>query len=84
MGSSGDRPRKRKHRLAKVPKYEEVTNIQMAGLAENSSGVSGTRLGHSVPHARSQDTGRFGKFILRCLGRRTSDLPSVPTPEEMK
>ena len=70
MGSSGDKPRKLRHRMAKVPKAEEVSNIQLAGLAESSAGVSGTRLGHEAAHGRSQNVGKVGKFVLWCLGRR--------------
>jgi hypothetical protein len=71
MGTSGDKPRKLRHRMAKVPKYEEVSNIQLAGLAEDNSSTSGTRLGHATPHGRSEDLGRFGRFVLKCLGRKT-------------
>jgi hypothetical protein len=69
MGSSGDTPRKPKHRLAKV-KYAEANNIQLAGLAETSQTPSGTRLGHSKAHGRSQNVGAVGRFFLWCLGRR--------------
>lgn len=70
MGTPGHTPRKKKHPLAKVPPYEEPNQVHLAGLAENANTVSGTRLGHSSPHGRSQDLGRVGRFILRCLGRR--------------
>ena len=77
MGASGDKPRKFRRRLAKVPKYEETNNIQLAGLAENSAPVGGTRLGHSTAKGRSQNLGPVGAFVLRCLGRR----PKVPRKE---
>jgi len=77
MGTSGDKPRKTRRRMAKVPKYEETNNIQLAGLAENSSSVAGTRLGHSTAKGRSQNLGRFGAFVLWCLGRR----PKEPAEE---
>jgi len=77
MGSSGDKPRKFRRRMEKVPRAEEVTNIHLAGLGESSSGVSGTRLGHETAHGRSQDIGTVGKFVLWCLGRR----PKEPQPE---
>ena len=70
MGASGDKPRKLRHRMAKVPKYEETNNIQLAGLAENSTSVAGTRLGHSTAKGRSQNLGRVGALVLWCLGRR--------------
>lgn len=64
--------------MAKVPRAEEVSNMQLAGLAESSAGVSGTRLGHEAAHGRSQNIGTVGKFVLWCLGRR----PKNPQPEQ--
>jgi hypothetical protein len=55
--------------MAKV-KYAEANNIQLAGLAETSQTPSGTRLGHSKAHGRSQNVGAVGRFFLWCLGRR--------------
>ena len=78
MGTSGISRRKPKHPLAKVPKYEEPNDVHLAGLAESSNIVSGTRLGHSSPHGRSQDLGRVGRFFLACLGRRP---PKKEEPE---
>ncbi|MGA2969594.1 MAG: hypothetical protein ABSE75_07300 [Acidimicrobiales bacterium] len=69
MGSPGDTPRKPRRRMAKV-KYAEANNIQLAGLAETSQTPSGTRLGHSKAHGRSQNVGAVGRFFLWCLGRR--------------
>jgi hypothetical protein len=69
MGTSGGKPRKPKRRLAKA-KYAEANNIQLAGLAETSQTPSGTRLGHSKAHGRSQNVGAVGRFFLWCLGRR--------------
>jgi len=69
MGTSGDKPRKPKRRLARV-KYTEANNIQLAGLAETSETPSGTRLGHSKARGRSQNVGAVGRFFLWCLGRR--------------
>jgi hypothetical protein len=68
--------------MAKVPKAEEVSNIQLAGLAESNSGVSGTRLGHEAAHGRSQSIGPVGKFVLWCLGRRRKELQTEPGPDE--
>jgi hypothetical protein len=69
MGTSGNKPRKIRDRLMKVPKYEEINNIQMAGIAEDAGTPGGTRLGHSTAHGRSENVGRFSKFFLRLLGR---------------
>ena len=82
MGASGDKPRRFRHRMAKVPRGEEVTNIQLAGLAESSAGVSGTRLGHEAAHGRSQNVGPVGRFVLWCLGRRPKDPQREPGPSE--
>jgi hypothetical protein len=81
MGSSGDTPRKPRHRLART-KYAEANNIQLAGLAESSEGPSGTRLGHNQAHKRAQDLGTFQRFFLWCLGRRRTKMApadEVPT-----
>ena len=80
MGTSGDKPRKPKRRLAKV-KYAEANNIQLAGLAENSNTPSGTRLGHATAHGRSQNIGAFGRFVLWCLGRRPKEIEPEGTEE---
>jgi hypothetical protein len=77
MGSAGDTPRKPKHRLARV-KYAEGNNIQLAGLAESNQGPSGTRLGHNRARGRSQNINAFGRFVLRCLGRRKKEFEATP------
>lgn len=61
--------------MKKAPKYEEASDLHLAGLAETSNPVSGTRLGHSKSHTRSEDLGHFGRFVLRCLGRRAPEKP---------
>jgi len=69
MGSQGSRPRKPKHRLAKVPKYEEPNNIPLAGLGGGAETGTG-RLGHGSDHRHPGQPGRAGKFMLRMLGLR--------------
>ena len=44
MGSAGDKPRKQKRRLAKVPKYEEPNSLPAQGLTGSSGGVYGGAL----------------------------------------
>jgi hypothetical protein len=73
MGTTGSTPRKRRHRLAKVPRGEEANNIQLAGLSNNSGGPYGARVGHENAHGRSEDVGRVGRFFLWCLGRRRKE-----------
>ena len=79
MGTDGEKNRKPKHPLPKVPRYEEPNSIHLAGLSEGTGGPFGSRLGHAAAHARSQDLGRFGRFVLRLLGRRTrADVEAEP------
>jgi hypothetical protein len=67
MGSSGDKPRKPRHRLAKVPKYEEPNSLPLAGLGGGGGAESG-RFGHGSDHKRNGKPGRAGSFLLRMLG----------------
>jgi hypothetical protein len=78
MGSSGIKPRKRKLRLAKVPRGEEPNNLQLAGLSNNTGGTYGNRVDHDKASGRSSNIGRFGRFVLWCLGKR----PRTPVNEE--
>ena len=70
MGSAGDKPRKQKQRLPKVPKYEEPNSLPAQGLTGSSGGVFGSRYGHSADHHPHKEPGRFGAFILRLLGMK--------------
>jgi hypothetical protein len=70
MGRSGDKPRKPRRRLAKVPKYEEPNTFPAGGLTGNSGGLFGSRYGHAADHHEQGRPGRFGAFVLRCLGMK--------------
>lgn len=70
MGSAGEKPRKQKRRLAKVPKYEEPNTLPLAGLTGSSEEVFGSRYGHFADHHRQKEPGRFGAFVLRRLGMK--------------
>jgi hypothetical protein len=71
VGSPGDKPRKQRRRLAKVPKYEEPNTFPAAGLTGSAGGVFGSRYGHSADHhPQGKPTGRFGAFVLRRLGMK--------------
>lgn len=70
MGSAGEKPRKRKRHLAKVPKYEEPNTLPLAGLTGSSDEVFGSRYGHSADHHQQKEPGRFGAFVLRRLGMK--------------
>lgn len=69
MGEAGNKPRKFRLRMAKVPKGAEANNIHLAGLASDSGGPQGNRLDHEAAKGRSENLGKFGQFILRRLGR---------------
>lgn len=72
MGSAGDKARKPRRRLAKVPKYEEPNTFPAAGLTGSAGGVYGSRYGHSADHHQGgKRPGRFGAFVLRCLGLKS-------------
>jgi hypothetical protein len=76
VGSAGEKPRKTKRHLSKVPKYEEPNSIPAAGLTGSGDrGVYGSRYGHSADHHRrtSERPGRFGAFVLRCLGMKPKE-----------
>ena len=68
MGSAGDKPRKTRRRLSKVPKYEEPNTFPAAGLTGSSGDVYGSRYGHSADHHGRKPPGRFGEWVLRVLG----------------
>ncbi|MGH3733089.1 MAG: hypothetical protein ACRDVC_06920 [Acidimicrobiales bacterium] len=70
MGSAGDKPRKPRRRLAKVPRGLEPNDPPLAGLTNSSGGTYGPRVDHDAAHSRSTDLGPFGRALLRLLGRR--------------
>ncbi len=70
MGEAGNKPRKFRRRLPKVPKGAEPNDIHLAGLANSSGGTYGSRLDHELAKGRSENLGKFGKFFLWLLGRR--------------
>lgn len=77
MGASGDKPRKPRRRLGKVPRGLEPDNLPLAGLSESSGGMYGSRVDHDEARHRSSDLGRFGRAFLRLLGRRPRDIDSI-------
>jgi hypothetical protein len=70
MGEAGNKPRKFRLRMAKVPKGAEPNDIHLAGLTNSGGGTYGSRVDHEAAHGRSENLGRVGKFVLWCLGRR--------------
>jgi hypothetical protein len=67
MGSAGDKPRKPRSKLAKVPKYEEPNTLPGLG---GGSPVGDGRYGHSSDHEHPTKPGMAGAFVLRMLGMR--------------
>jgi hypothetical protein len=78
MGTSGGKPRKIRRRMAKVPRGAETNDIHLAGLTNSGGGHYSNRLDHDASSTRSEDIGKFAKFVLWCLGRRRKD-PTPPT-----
>ena len=64
MGSDGNKPRKQKHRMKKVPKYEEPNR------AEGFTGGSFGRSGHGSDGHHPGKPGRAGSYLLKLLGQR--------------
>jgi hypothetical protein len=76
MGSSGDKPRKKKHPLPKVPEYEEPNDLPLPGVtAGGGVGTSGRgRFGHaSDGRSGVREPGRGGRFLLKILGLSGKD-----------
>lgn len=70
MGEAGNKPRKFRIRISKVPKGAEANAVHLAGLADSGGGgTNANRLDHQAAHGRSQNVGRFGQSVLRLLGR---------------
>ena len=70
MGSAGDKPRKPRRHLPKVPAFEEPNTLPLPGLTGASRAMFGTRYGHSSDHRPRPKLGRVGAFLLWLLGRR--------------
>jgi hypothetical protein len=77
MGSAGDKPRKRRHPLPKVPKYEEPNTLPLPGLTGGGvGGGPGTepgRFGHGADGKEHGRLGLAGRAFLRTLGMRRRD-----------
>lgn len=69
MGETGNKPRKYRERMTKVPRGAEANNVHLAGLTNSGGGTHGNRLDHEAASGRSEDIGGFQRFLLRCLGR---------------
>lgn len=77
VGAKGDKPRKTKHRLPKVPKYEEPNTLPFTGLGGGATSGPGP-LGYGGDHQHSHEPGRAGKALLWLLGRRPKEPNATP------
>lgn len=78
MGSSGDRPRKARRRMARVSKYPDSSGNPLAGL---SGGGEGTGPGASRgPSEHHHPLGKVGSAFLWLLGRRRTPMPPATEP----
>jgi hypothetical protein len=75
MGSADDKPRKRRHPLPKVPKYEEPNALPLPGLTGDSGflGDQSGRFGHGSDGKEHHGPGVVGRVFLRVLGMRRRD-----------
>ena len=72
MGSTGDKPRKPRHKEPKVPKYEEPNDLPLPGLG-GTARTEPSRYGHSADHHHPATPGKAGSFLLRLLGKRPKE-----------
>ena len=80
MGSANDKPRKAKHPLPKVPKYEEPNTLPLPGLTgSNGPGDTSGRFGHGSDGKDHHAPGFAGRAFLRMLGMRRRD-PETEDP----
>jgi hypothetical protein len=80
MGQANDKPRKRKHPLPKVPKYETPNTLSFPGLTgESEFGQPPGRFGHGSDGKKYGPPGLLGRGFLRVLGiRRRGSAPEEP------
>ena len=76
MGEAGNKPRKHRERMAKVPRGAEANSVHLAGLTNSTGGTHGNRLDHDAASGRSEDLGNFQRFLLRCLDRYPKKDPT--------
>jgi hypothetical protein len=84
VGSADDKPRKRRHPLPKVPKYETPNTLPFPGLTgESGFGQSSGRFGHGSDGKAYGRPGLIGRAFLRVLGmrQRGAQVEEPVTPE---
>jgi hypothetical protein len=84
VGQADDKPRKRRHPLRKVPKYETPNTLSFPGLTGGSEfGQSPSRFGHGSDGKEYGRPGLIGRGLLRVLGmrKRGAEVEKPVTPE---
>jgi len=76
MGEAGNKPRKRRERMPKVPRGARANSVHLAGLTSSTGDTHGNRVDHDAASGRSEDLGNFQRFLLRCLGRYPKKDPT--------
>ena len=85
MGTTGDKPRKPRRRMARVSKYPDASGNPLAGLTgDGDGGMSGPGASRG-PSEHHHPVGKIGSGFLWLLGRRRTPMPpateSAPAPE---
>jgi hypothetical protein len=82
MGSADDKPRKRRHPLKKVPKYQEPNSLPIPGFGSSSSfGLRYGRFGHGSDGDEHHRPAWPGRLLLRLLGMRPKESEEPITRE---
>ena len=82
MGSANDKPRKPRHRLAKVPKFEEPNSLPLPGIGGGSGfGLRYGRFGHGSDHKEQHRPSALGRLFLWLLGMRAKEPEEAVTSE---
>jgi hypothetical protein len=84
VGSADDKPRKRRHPLRKVPKYETPNTLSFPGLTgESEFGQPPGRFGHGSDGKEYGKPGLIGRGLLRVLGmrQRRAEVEGPVAPE---
>jgi hypothetical protein len=63
-----------------VPRGAEPSSLHLAGLSTDAGGNNDHRLDHDKAHGRSSNVGRFGRFVLWCLGKRRTPPEELENP----
>jgi len=79
MGSEGIKPRKPRHRMARVSKYPDSSGNPLAGLAGGGDSPGGPGISHG-PSEHHHAVGKIGSAFLWLLGRRRTSMPPANEP----